>query len=236
MGGDPGPDACEKCVKFKVQYGKWPDSTTPPTSFQPLTDPFKEWILVTSWPYFIRVNREPDSDGWLNILCNTTMGGLYYPWNTAGKNAKYSIRLTIEDTGGTRYESSPIVLILDNKRLEKSLKADTVLVCADIIIGDKVTGKITGTDEHFYSYRLRYESSLASGLILAVRKYTGVSDTGDVNVPFTWDTTGLPPCGYQIILEVWDRTIANNESQAMDGENSISSTSVSKPPISMEAN
>ena len=138
------------------------------------------------------------------------MGGLYYPWNTAGKNAKYSIRLTIEDTGGTRYESSPIVLMLDNKRLEKSLKVDTVLVCADIIIGDKVTGKITGTDEHFYSYRLWYESSLASGLILAVRKYTGVSDTGDVNVPFTWDTTGLPPCGYRIILRVWNRTIANN--------------------------
>jgi hypothetical protein len=138
------------------------------------------------------------------------MGGLYYPWNTADKNVKYSIRLTIEDTGGTRYESSPIVLMLDNKRPEKSLKVDTVLVCADIIIGDKVTGKITGTDEHFYSYRLRYESSLASGLILAVRKYTGVSDTGDVNVPFTWDTTGLPPCGYRIILEVWDRTIANN--------------------------
>ena len=28
--------SCEECVKFKVQYGKWADSTTPPTSFQRL--------------------------------------------------------------------------------------------------------------------------------------------------------------------------------------------------------
>jgi hypothetical protein len=202
--------SCEECVKFKVQYGKWPDSTTPPTSFLPLTDPFKEWILMPWWPHFIRVDRVPSSDGWLNILCDTTMGGLYYPWNTAGKNAKYSLRLTIEDTGGSQYISSPVVLIIDNTRPEASLKFDKIPVCGDIFIGDKVTGKITGIDEHFYSYRLRFESSLASGLILPVRKYTGVSDHGDLNVPFVWDTTGLPPCGYRIILEVWDRTIVNN--------------------------
>ncbi|NIU07606.1 MAG: hypothetical protein GWN67_12835 [Phycisphaerae bacterium] len=177
--------SCENCMKLKVQYDKWPDSTTPPTSFQSLTDPFKEWILLSSWPFFSLVNREPDSDGWLDILCDTTMGGLYYPWNTAGKNGKYSLRLTIEDTGSSQHVSSPIVLMIDNKRPKASLKLDKVTVCGDIIIGDEVTGKITGTDEHFYSYRLRYESSLISGLILAVRKYTGVSDSGDVNVPFT---------------------------------------------------
>ena len=138
------------------------------------------------------------------------MGGLYYPWNTTGKNAKYSLRLTIEDTGGNQYASSPIVLIIDNKQPKASLNFVQTPVCGDILIGDKVTGIITGIDEHFYSYRLRYESSLASGLILAVRKYTSVSDTGDANVPFIWDTTGLPPCGYRIILEAWDRTIINN--------------------------
>ena len=115
-------------------------------------------------------------------------------------NAKYSLRLTIEDTGGRRYVSSLIVLMIDNKRPEASLKFDKVPVCGDIIIGDKVTGKITGTDEYFYSYKLRYESSLPSNLILAARKYIGVSDTGDVNMPFTWDTTALPPCVYRIIL------------------------------------
>ena len=100
--------------------------------------------------------------------------------------------------------------MIDNKSPDASLTVDKVPVCGDIFIGDKVTGKITGTDLHFYSYRFRYESSLASGLILPIRKYTGVSDTGDIDVPFTWDTTGLPPCGYRIILEVWDRTIVNN--------------------------
>jgi len=138
------------------------------------------------------------------------MGGLYYPWNTAGRNGKYSLRLTVKDTGGIEHVSSPVVVMLDNEAPGYALNIYTSPVCGDIMIGDMVSGTITATDPHFYSYRLRYESSLASGLILPVRKYTGVSDTGDTSVVFSWNTTGLPACGYRIVLEVWDRTIRNN--------------------------
>lgn len=201
--------SCDECVKFKVEYGEWPDLDTPPTTFYPLTDSFKEWVYV--WPgLWVRVDRVPDGDGWLDILCNTVMGGLYYPWNTSGKDGKYSLKLTIEDAGGIQHESAPVVVMIDNTLPDAKLSFDVVPVCGDIFIGDVVTGKITGTDDHFYSYHLWYESSLASGSILPVRKYTGVTDTGDVDVPFAWDTTGLPPCGYRIVLEVWDRTIRNN--------------------------
>ena len=202
--------SCEDCTRFKVEYGQWPDATTPPTSFVPLTQSFKEWILVPWWPNFIRVDRDPDSEGWLSILCDSVMGGLYVPWNTAGKDDKFSLRLTVEEGGGTHFVSSPVVVMVDNTHPKASLVLDTVPVCGDILIGDLVSGRITATDTHFYSYRLRYESSLASGPILPVRKYTDVTDTGDVNLAFTWDTTGLPPCGYRVILRVWDRTIVNN--------------------------
>ena len=40
--------------------------------------------------------------------------------------------------------------------------------------------------------------------------FAGVSDTGDVNVAWSWDTTGLPACGYRLVLRVWDRTIQND--------------------------
>jgi len=203
--------SCDECTKFKVEYGQWPDPAIEPTTFQPLTDDFQEWIFV--WPsLWVLVDREPDADGWLNILCNTVMGGLYTPWNTSGKNGKYSLRLTVEDAGGTEHVSPDVVVMLDNTVPAAALSLDTVPVCGDIFIGDVVMGKITGTDTHFYSYRLWYESSLTPGynLILPIRKYTGLADNGDTNVAFAWDTTGLPACGYRIVLEVWDRTIRNN--------------------------
>ncbi|MGB3458119.1 MAG: hypothetical protein WBB08_02255 [Halobacteriota archaeon] len=201
--------SCEECKRFKVEYGEWPDSSTPPTTFIPMTDDFKEWQFI--WPsIWILTDRVPDSDGWLDILCDTIMGGLYYPWDTAGKDGKYSLKLTIEDNGGVQHVSSPVVVMVDNTRPKAVLSIDAVPECGDIFVGDTVTGKITGTDEHFYSYQLRYESSLASGNILPVRNYTGVADHGDTALSFTWNTTGLPACGYQIRLWVWDRTIVNN--------------------------
>ena len=206
--------SCKQCKEFKVEYGQWLNPSIAPTTWTPLTDSFKEWTFI--WPgTFLLVSREPDGNGWINILCNTTMGGLYYPWNTAGKNGKYSLRLTVKDTGGIEHVSSPVVVMLDNTRPEDNippgaaLNITSSLVCGDIMIGAMVSGTITATDPHFYSYRLRYESNLAHGLIKQ-RKYMGVSDTGDTSVAFSWNTTGLPACGYRIVLDVWDRTIVNN--------------------------
>jgi len=203
--------SCEDCEEFKVEYGEWPNVTTTPTTWIPLTDDFKEWKFI--WPsWYMLVDREPDANGWLSILCNTTMGGLYYPWNTVGKDGKYSLRLTIKDSGGTEHVSAPVVVILDNTTPTASLDVASSPICGDIFAGEIVTGTITATDQHFYSYRLRYESSLTPGvnLITPVRKYTGVADNGDTNESFSWDTTGLPACGYRLVLEVWDRTIRSN--------------------------
>jgi hypothetical protein len=204
------PD-CEECETFKVEYGEWSNPTTPPTSWTPITDDFTEWRFI--WPsWYVHVDREPDADGYLDILCDTVMGGLYMPWSTAGRDGKYSIRLTIRDTGGTEHTSSPVVVMLDNTKPTAMLDVATTPVCGDIFAGDIVTGTLTATDTHFYSYRLRYASSLANGLIIdPIRTYTGLGDTGDTNVSWSWDTTGLPACGYRIILEVWDRTIVNND-------------------------
>ena len=199
---------CEQCKKFKMEYGEWPDSTTPPTTFHAITPIFDEWVVVTPWLENL-VHREADANGWYDILCHPKAGGLLVPWNTSGLNGKYSLRLTIQDAGGTEHVGAPEVVILDNKVPTASLSLDVVPVCGDITIGSTVTGVITGTDENFYGWRLRYESSAASG-VLSQRTYTDTTDIGDVGLPFTWTTTGLSECGYRLILEVWDRTIVDN--------------------------
>jgi len=55
---------CKECEKFKVEYGKWPDPGTPPTTFYALTDPFKERVEL--WPWQIRVDRLPPI--WLSAV------------------------------------------------------------------------------------------------------------------------------------------------------------------------
>ncbi|MFC2095867.1 hypothetical protein ACFLSW_05475 [Candidatus Bipolaricaulota bacterium] len=204
--------SCEDCTEFKFEYAQWPAPSIPPASsaWLPMTDGFKEWTFV--WPsMYVLVTRTPDSNGWLGVLCDTIMGGLYYPWNTAAKNGKYSIRLTVMDSGGIEHVSTPVVVMLDNEAPDYALTIFSSPVCGDVFIGDTVSGTITATDPHFYSYRLRYTSSLANGFILPIRQYSSVADTGDISVAFSWNTSGLPACGYRIILEVWDRTIVNNK-------------------------
>lgn len=217
------PPACEGCERFKVEYAEWPNPVTPPapSAFNPLTGSFSEETKFMN--NSILVSRTPDPDGWLDILpikiCNpnnyTIMGGLYFPWKTdigvdAVSDGKYSLRLTIEDAGGGEHVSPPVVVVIDNTKPDALLTIDTYPQCGDIIVGDTLTGTITATDKHFYVYRLRYLSTANTGFILPDTFYTSVSDTGVTNLPFTWNTTGLPPCGYCILLEVWDRTIRNN--------------------------
>lgn len=201
------PD-CRQCRQFKVEYGQWAGPTTPPTTFYALMPEFDEWV-VASLGLEALVHRKADAQGWYDILCNPKAGGLLLPWYTGGKNGKYSLRLTIKDAGGVEHVSAPVVVMLDNKYPTASLSVDTVPVCGDITEGITVTGTFTGTDEHFYGYRLRYESSIHSGTLIT-RTYTSLADTGGIAQPFSWPTAGLSKCGYRLVLEVWDRTIVNN--------------------------
>jgi hypothetical protein len=203
------PD-CAQCEQFKVEYGEWigPNASVAPTTWHPITPTFDEWVVITPWLHALE-HREADPDDWYDVLCNPVAGGLLMPWNTTGLDGKYSLRLTIKDAGGIEHVSSPQVVVLDNTRPTASMSLDTVPVCGDITAGVSVTGQITATDEHFHGYQLRYESSAGNGTLLQ-RTYTGPTDQGDSSVPFTWTTTGLPKCGYRLVLRVWDRTIVNN--------------------------
>ncbi len=223
---------CKHGVKFRFSAAKWADEVTSPlfTDFAPITPPaFSEMVysgftieclpppfdfICYPVPSKSSVLRIPDADGFYDILPNTESGCLYLPWPTGGAaypDGKYSIMMTIKDESGCVYHSGPVTLRLDNTAPDKALTV-SVADCATIKIGDIVTGTLSVTDANFHSYRLVYEGDATSG-VLAERTYTGVGDTGDVAVAWSWNTAGLPACGYRLVLYGWDRTIVNDVRQ-----------------------
>ena len=81
--------------------------------------------------------------------------------------------------------------------------------CADFKVGDQISGTFDATDTHFGSASL--------GVIPNPGTFTAPvpmpaypASTGAVGEAWTLDTTGTAPCGYVVVLNVWDRTIVNS--------------------------
>jgi len=225
-----GATTCKNAEKYRFMVAPWADEATAPSmaNFIPITTPFSEMVYsgfnCFPFPPFgnicipskASVNQasplptDPDA-GFFDILPNTESGCLIAHWNTNTPpfpDGKYSILLTIRDAQGCEFNSSPVTIRLDNTHPNVELDV-SVPDCATITIGDVVTGTLTVTDTNFHGYQLRYEGDGVSG-VLAQRIYTGVGDTGDTNISWTWNTAGLPPCGYRLVLRAWDRAIVNN--------------------------
>ena len=222
-----GAHTCRHASRYRWSVGRWSDETTPPgpADFGPILTTFSEVVwtgftlvcpggpspcyLVPTWD---TVSQSPDGDGFYPVLHNAASGCEFHlPWYTGAPSypdGKYTIVLTLEEEDGCRFDSGPVTIRLDNTLPERDLKV-SVADCAHIKIGTVVTGTLSCTDENFHSYQLVFEGDAVSGVI-AERTYSGVSDTGDVGVAWSWDTSGLPACGYRLVLRVWDRTIQND--------------------------
>jgi len=86
--------------------------------------------------------------------------------------------------------------------------------CGDFHIGDKITGSYAVSDLHFYYLSLELLPPSGGAFTAPVplpRFWTdpGASTLGDAGT-WTLDTTGLPACGYVVVLNAWDRTIVNS--------------------------
>ena len=225
-----GAKLCKHGEKYRFMVGRWADETTPPApaDYIPVTTPFDEMVYAGFEFMFIpgvgfvpvlkkssvhqapTVPTDPNA-GFYDIHPNSETGCLMAPWNTNDPkfpDGKYSIYLTIRTKEGCEFNSSSVCIRIDNTPPTIELNVD-VEDCATITVGDIVTGTLTVQDEHFHSYRLSYIGDGVSG-VLAERFYTGVGDKGDVNVAWSWDTTGLPACGYRLALRAWDRAIVND--------------------------
>jgi hypothetical protein len=219
-----GAHTCRHAARYRWSVARWTDEATAPGAgdFNPILTTFSEvvWDGFTLEcpsgpmscylvPHWSTVSQSPDGEGFYPALHNSASGCEFHlPWYTgapAYPDGKYTVVLTLEEDDGCRFNSGPVTIRLDNTLPVRDLKV-SVEDCAHIKIGTVVTGTLTCTDENFHSYQLVYEGDSTSGVI-AEREYTGVGDTGDVDVPWSWDTSGLPKCGYRLVLRVWDRTI-----------------------------
>jgi hypothetical protein len=84
--------------------------------------------------------------------------------------------------------------------------------CKDFTKGTLITGSFTARDEHFGKYAL---TTLPSSLsptspspALGNSQTATFASGGNV---WTLDTTGMTPCGYVILLHVWDRSIVGSQ-------------------------
>jgi hypothetical protein len=87
--------------------------------------------------------------------------------------------------------------------------------CKDFTKGTLITGHFTARDVHFGSYSLTtLPSSLSPN---SPSPASGTSQTATfASGGSYWElnTTGMTPCGYVILLQVWDRSIVGSQSNS----------------------
>jgi hypothetical protein len=155
-------------------------------------------------------------------------------WQTgaAEHGRRYDVCLFLSVDGNPAHDiaSNVVTVLIDNvapdARLSLTLAPGTE--CLHVTPGGTITGTFTAQDEHFAHYRFSLEPSGAAGgarpdpyagwsIQSAVGPspgvQTGILDPG-VNRAFTLNTTGMRPCGYALILDVYDRSIVDGGSHS----------------------
>ena len=91
--------------------------------------------------------------------------------------------------------------------------------CGNITVGQTITGEYSVTDEFFGIVTVAMTP--LSGITMPTVILSNFNDgpesvvydgtnTAGTSGTFTIDTSGLPPCGYTIQLQAWDRALANS--------------------------
>jgi hypothetical protein len=138
-------------------------------------------------------------------------GNILARWLTGGLNGEYLIRIEAK-LGLTTYIGSQTIKVkLDNTAPKAVLSLTSGGgSCADFKVGDQISGVFTATDTHFGSTSLGVIPNPGTFTAPVPMPVYPAHPTGVVNEPWTLDTTGMAPCGYVVVLNVWDRTIVNS--------------------------
>ncbi len=145
-------------------------------------------------------------------------GNVLAKWQTAGKpNGLWQIKMDVyEPSTSTFFPAvNTATILLDNVAPSVSINITSGGgSCGDFFVGDKISGNYSVSDLHFYYLSLELLPA-AGGTFTAPVPLPlywtdpGASTFGSTGT-WTLDTTGLPPCGYVVVLNAWDRTIVNS--------------------------
>jgi hypothetical protein len=145
-------------------------------------------------------------------------GNVLAKWQTAGKpNGLWQIKMDVYDPSTATFfpAVNTATILLDNVAPSPSITITSGGgSCGDFYVGDEISGNYAVSDLHFYELSLELLPGGGGNFTAPVplpRFWTdpGASTLGDSGT-WTLDTTGLPPCGYVVVLNAWDRTIVNS--------------------------
>ncbi len=149
-------------------------------------------------------------------------------WQTAGKNGLYQIKMDVYDPSTNTFfpAVNTATILLDNVAPTASINITSGGgSCGDFHVGDKISGQYSASDLHFYFLSLTLLPGGGGAFTAPVplpRFWTdpGASTFGDSGT-WTLDTKGLPPCGYVVVLDAYDRTIVNSGFIGNHGQASV---------------
>ncbi len=141
---------------------------------------------------------------------------LYSQWAPPGDDL-WQIRLELFTPGGVFLGSTPWNRIQLDNTAPSTVTTPPMLDihiesggdCKDFTVATTVQGRFVARDTHFGHYRLvTLPASMSPNSPVPASGLTQTSPApGDL---WSLDTTGMPPCGYVIVLQAWDRSIVNS--------------------------
>lgn len=163
------------------------------------------------------------------------VGNVLARWQTGGLTGLWRIRIVAKDPAnpGPTWTSNVVTVRIDSEAPVGGA-ADPARpfinitsgggACADFTIGDVISGNYEVSDEHFGDLTIAFLPDLGGGAFTApaplpavpppvkpvTRTYSGGVPTGGEAGVWSMDTTGMPRCGYVLVLGAHDRTIVDS--------------------------
>lgn len=205
-----------------AEYRLWARLQGQPLTEQVIKNPFHvvNWLGIGSW---ITPNPVTGFVNYLSTLANIDQ--VLAHWTPPGDDI-WEIRLEMT-TGGPSVFTAWHTIQLDNTAPRRKpptppfeppevtceIHIDSGGDCKDFNVTTMISGHFTARDTHFGGFSLQTLPSSMSpnapttGVPLTSQTATFASG-GSV---WQLNTSGMKPCGYVVLLQVWDRTIVNSQ-------------------------
>jgi hypothetical protein len=146
------------------------------------------------------------------------VNSLLAQWDTTG-DAKWHVRLSVYDAGGTLQGSDTHVIQLDNTGPEASMAITTGTGnCGKFASATVLSGNFTARDTYLGRYRLEVLPAVNPPGVGVPVPNSGISNTAPApGDSWTLDTKDMQACGYVIRVVAVDRAIINSQSVGHTG-------------------
>ncbi|MGE5222793.1 MAG: hypothetical protein ACM3PY_10155 [Omnitrophica WOR_2 bacterium] len=203
------------------EYRLWARLKSQPLTEQVVKNPFHvvNWLGVGSW---ITPNPVTGFVSYMDTLSN--MDQVLAHW-TPGGDDTWEIRMEMTTMGGPIF-TSWYTIQLDNTAPRRKpptppfeppdvtceIHIDSGGDCKDFGGGTMITGHFTARDTNFGAFSLETlpSSMLPPNPTTPTPSTTQTTTFALGGDPWTLNTSNMKPCGYVVLLQVWDRSILNS--------------------------